>query len=129
MTTANELKIGNYVIDSEVKMITKVTSISHNGELRLFCQGSSVGANNEEIEPIPLTEDILLKCGYGKTEFDNEFCDNVTFKNEVIIYNTTEKMLFINTKNDYIQLNHVHYLHQLQNLIFALTQQELNIQL
>lgn len=67
--------------------------------------------------PIPLTEEILLKCGYATCSFrDNHF---------VIKGHTIWKCndLFICDKNGIV----LKYLHQLQNLYHALTGEELTV--
>jgi hypothetical protein len=81
-------------------------------------------------EPIPLTEDILLKCGF-------EFKGGIGYKSP-----NNEEHWYFSTGNGFIPnaLNHrntlkkdgyigVYYLHQLQNLYFALTTTELEINL
>lgn len=81
--------------------------------------------NNNEIylehrKPIPLTEEILLKCGFEK--HNKEFW----FKDFFIglIDNS------FNLKEGIgVYVADVYYLHQLQNLYFALTNEELTVNL
>lgn len=89
----------------------------------------------DEIHPIPLTEEILLKCGFERNMPEDTF----------IIYNSFEfDIKSVNGINGQIQLFvfnyggigalsdslcHIKYLHQLQNLYFTLVGIELEIEL
>ncbi len=74
----------------------------------------------ESIEPIPLTEDILLKCGLLKTSIGTFLLGSY----ELVSYNNHYNVSVF--KGKICELSH---LHQLQNLYFALTGEELNLQL
>ena len=78
---------------------------------------------------IPLTEEILLKCGYElmiETEYTvNTYAINDSVRLWNINGNFTELIYEINGRKS-IQIKH---LHQLQNLYFALTGEELNVEL
>ena len=70
-------------------------------------------------EPIPLTEEILLKCGFeydgdGIYGVDNVYYDFYFSKTGVVVRGLNNK---------------IYHLHQLQNLYFALTGEELTIKL
>jgi hypothetical protein len=90
------------------------------------------------LKPIPLTEELLLKCGF---EWDGSWLQlelpyarwHIAFWGGVI-----DKMSIRQYKPPYdnpnvveigFASNYTEYLHQLQNLYFALTGQELNIEL
>ena len=82
--------------------------------------GCEFGAKVEsEVEPIQLTEDILLKCGFSKANgYKQGGYEITTYEDGYILdngYQIMGKTFF--------------YLHQLQNLYFALTNEELNIEL
>lgn len=90
----------------------------------------------DNYEYIPLTEDILLKCGFEKIKLPKEGTyyghseynfGNVVFKVD------NQNTLNSNGSNKYFFLNKFRikceYLHTLQNLVFALTQKELTVQL
>src|SRR5690606_5107604 len=122
MIQANELRIGNIVM-SKINGISKVEQIgsSINPE---YVGGRSLEGNYWENSylPIPLTEEILLKIGFVKDtetsyrwylgEYFTYDLDDGGFRFEGIWINPIVK-----------------YLHQLQNLYFALTNQELVIKL
>ena len=120
MIQATELRIGNYLTyhtPDDTDMPCKIdaqdilnisTNYMHNAEIH---------------SPIPLTEEILLKCGFVKNELGD------------IILNGL--MLAHITSDDNFQFEYtspimewkiidLKYLHQLQNLIHALTNTELN---
>lgn len=108
---ANELRIGNLVTDS-----IGILEIGENAKIE-FC---------DIYNPITLTEDILLKCGFDK--IDNEFYYTL-ISNEFYIKIEDSKNVFWVYFDE--QPNHpitcVFNLHQLQNLYFALTENELNV--
>lgn len=77
----------------------------------------------EQLRGIPITPEILEKCGFGKKFFEHYGNDrNVTVFNigDVELENFGD-----NSYQLYAYTTQVSYLHQLQNLYFALTQTEL----
>jgi hypothetical protein len=76
------------------------------------------------VEPIPLTEEMLLKCGFVKDITSIKLsCNNINLN---IRYDSNSIRIGF---GDYYRLKHIKYLHQLQNLYFALTNEELQIEL
>lgn len=73
-----------------------------------------------DIEPIPLTEEILLKCGFNFWGGITSYCDREDF--------WSIKMEDGRFEIEYVELE-IKHLHQLQNLYFALTGKELEIEL
>lgn len=115
---ANELRIGNYVSVND--LIVSVNRIevgkfwaTHND--LLFFQGI-------DTKPIPLTEEWLLKLGFEKKliQYNNFYCRcKWTIEvnaDEYSVYNQYDRYL-----------NTIKYVHQLQNLYFDLTGEELTI--
>jgi hypothetical protein len=117
----NELRIGNYVYDTlgkvnkiDLEAITYIVKEPHN-----------------QVKPIPLTEEWLLK-------FDMEFTDGFSssrklylnnYENDIskITYSPKEGLLRLSngdTKGTLL-IPHIKYVHQLQNIYFALTGKEL----
>jgi len=115
--TVNELRIGNWInIQGNFKKVLGIDYI-HKEHLII----SDGYYQLDWCEPIPLTEEILLKCGFEK---------HIT----IDIYPTfVFRMININDGIVYVSdlgfLNHIKHLHQIQNLYFALTGEELNIEL
>lgn len=74
--------------------------------------------DSDAIKPIPLTEEILLKCGAKHWRnptyyvFETPYSPNIEFQ-----------------PGDVCNYEHIKNLHQLQNLYFALTGKELNVEL
>lgn len=121
---AKDLKIGDYVhrydktsqlrierIVKVVKLSDKVTTI---GEPNAICEYS-------DLEPIPLSEFWLITFGfYGEPE-DFFLKDSILLK-WGHTHTTEDGWLFHYGKSF---AKHVKYVHELQNLFFALTGQEL----
>jgi hypothetical protein len=78
----------------------------------------------DEFEPIPLTPEILEKCGFDKgMGIDHKFQGlrlRLWKNNDWILLNT-------NGCDLYPRMPTIKYLHQLQNLYFALTGKELQV--
>lgn len=117
MIKASELRIGNWIVFDGTQL--KATSnIIHSLDEEWF-----------SAEPIPLTPEILEKCGFD-CGFSGYKKDGFAF---TIWHNGKEgqdKDSFIIQDNvTQCELTTIKYLHQLQNLIFALTGTELEISL
>lgn len=138
MINTQELRIGNY-LQSEtgeylpVEYVMKdVIGLRNNiGGVQKHQINPIFSYDIEKIKPIPLTEDILLKCGFVQIAYLKNIDEN--------FFLTTDAMGFRlqvekNHEDGYyicesLSLNHIKYLHQLQNLYFALTGTELEINL
>ena len=115
---ANELRIGNWVMVFPVKNPQQVCDVmfdSVNTE-------SVFGQHYGEVEPIQLTEEWLLKFGFEKTMSWTYVKDLVG--NLKLVYYLGEKGWSIGFKS-YSDFPNLKYVHQLQNLYFALTGEEL----
>lgn len=120
MIKSNELRLGNYVKfnDKEVIVFTLGERfIEYAYEMDdefIYCEAY------EDIEPIQLTEEILLKCGFRLLE-------NKTYVHKRIAF-----FVILNENGfdlNFWQGSSFKHLHQLQNLYFALTNEELQINL
>ena len=106
---AKELRIGNYVNHNGFAPITiDAVDIIH-------CQ-----QHPEAYKPIELTEEWLLKLGFNKSKFSSN-CFKIT--NGYKFDFAGGEVLYL----DSIRLEHIKYIHQLQNLHFALGGEELTI--
>lgn len=118
----NELRVGNYV---KTKHQTKyiINSITKGGGWIELTDGFELcDSDIDSIEPLTLTEELLLKCGFERFEFDNGQPNQYRLKNRLIVIRDN---IFI----DYGSGVKIYSLHQLQNLIHALTNEELTINL
>lgn len=113
---AKDLRIGN-IINNYYKGY-EVVSIGLLNHLEQF----NPDTHQQIYQPIPLTEDILLKCGFDNTKQSNKNY----FKHPKIsggIFLGSNYSIYKYT-NIIIELN---WLHKLQNLYFALTGEELTV--
>ena len=135
---ANELRIGNYATDS---IQTGAITVFNNDACVLKHKSGIVKCRISDLSPVPITKEWLLKFGFKA--WDNK--ETIyALERDIDEYNNTcfrfwfqsDKLIF-----DYIQ-NEVHptesvfddkniirldiqHVHQLQNLYFALTNEEL----
>jgi hypothetical protein len=126
---ANELRIGNLVLDRGGKILT----IDRFYGNKIECDVKGMPDKDpltstpiyyhpltEEIEylqPIPLTEEWLLKFGFEKHITIDTY---PTFAKQM--FNWNDSILYV---IGYGFINHIKYVHQLQNLYYALTNEEL----
>ena len=140
MIKANELRLGNLVLfNGKQKKITP-NDITYQ-EYWLNRKGTNTNKPEETIQPIPLTEDWLLKFGFELNESIEEDDDNFHYKAlwlSIPNKYTFEMSKFIGDDNRVREdeknielgdnpLPHIKHVHQLQNLYFALTGEELTI--
>lgn len=130
MIAANELTDGRFVYrvfdspksdkDKEIICLSGVNGIYNT----YVCEDGNIGSLSE-LESIPLTEEVLLKCGADSNwliglggdhsigvSLDADYYDNCFIRN---------------FRQKYRLLHGIKHLHQLQNLYFALTGKELEI--
>jgi hypothetical protein len=127
MISAKELRIGNLVLYEG--LILPVIALAEDD---IVVNG--FGGRSNAFAPIPLTEEILLKCGFV-SEFTGHQEDNVMRLNIKktysehdylgIDYDINVNLLSILQDSDIVCLEHIKYLHQLQNLFYCLSGNEL----
>ena len=125
---AKDLRLGNYVNEQywdSVDGCFKFAKIVVDGIYKKHIVCENNGAYNlDDIQPIPLTENWLVRCGFefgiklenftkGKHQFIELDCLNGYFSESGIFY------YGLNTE--------IKYLHQLQNLYWCLCGEELKI--
>ena len=142
---AKELRIGNLVSvtrEKDNQKYEKVVSLTAVGIETFSIKEDDLikVAVKDKLNPIPLTEEIIVKCGFEKYEGDDY--PFYTRHNLVISDSYYGYGLFIIYTDHYgfndpllganeidVKLQDVKYVHQLQNLYFALTGEELDIEL
>ena len=130
---ANELRIGNYVFSAEDNKHGEVFQIDSSGIIFVNKNGNR-WQDLKNIQPTPITEEILLKCKGVKSSYtSNPELIGASKKYDlgsIIIFQPNEdESVFYTCINEYMDNLIVDALHQLQNLYFALTGQELEINL
>jgi hypothetical protein len=125
---ANELRIGNYIGDKDD--IAIVESIDKDGCMVQFINDEKNGFRiSQPIKPIPLTEEWLLRMGFEKKE-DDLFIIKLTYNNNSIKYSKDyQTWVYYKDDNDAgcNAIADCQYVHELQNLYFALTKKELTM--
>ena len=120
---ANELRIGNYLF---VPGIDREVIVSAIFKSHYVCEDSDGIRFDESLrinyQPISLTEQWLLKFGFEKTMSWTYVKDLVG--NLELVYYLGEKGWSIGFKS-YSDFPNLKYVHELQNLYFALTGKEL----
>ena len=131
MINANELRIGNLVNFRNRKTTGRslypYQIVFTDFKSVIFKDGEFV-FKEERLEPIPLTPDILEKAGFENRSNSTDFA----FKYGEFIIGGTMSRLFPSIHGESrleAYGNEIFYLHQLQNLYFALTGEELTINL
>jgi len=119
MINAKEVRIGNWVMHDK-----------GNGfqEIMLACAEDICLVQNhpEKFETIPLTEEWLTKFGFNRTTYNDPALDIESDFNAEIYY-TDDHRLFLHDCDGGKIGREIQYVHQLQNLYFALTGNELII--
>lgn len=91
--------------------------------------GMFVSVGIEDLEPIPLTEDVLVKCGFEKAG-NHYYKKSIGEYLELAWHFLSDNSICLQTKGSGSkERTHVVHLHQLQNLYFALAGKELNVEL
>jgi hypothetical protein len=111
---ASDLRIGNYVYDTlgkvnkiDLEAITYIVKEPHN-----------------QVKPIPLTEEWLLKFGFEKSKVSSQFDkEKLTIQVSNELERHKKGRVYFNSWA--ILEESIKYVHQLQNLYFALTGEEL----
>lgn len=128
MIQPQELRIGNHVfdIDGDIMQIGDILDFG------VKFKNTSLGSIYEKINPIPLTEEILLKFGFNK-EYQKGYI-GIDVCNSDFVLTEPLKMGEWQTKYTFQfktgsvhKFKEIEYVHQLQNLYFALTGEELQL--
>lgn len=121
MIKANELRIGNFILEGgkfyEIRHSDfEVADLNYNSETQSFYITG---------DPIPLTPEILEQCGFEQSANAND--DSLVFSNNFFVIDLySSEMCLENAWAEALCIE-IKYLHQLQNLYFALTGKELTV--
>lgn len=124
---ATELRIGNLLLFND--FIEQVSSIHYDNTIRLrknkntdVCHGC-YDIYDIRIQPIPLTAEQLLKLGF-EALYENYYIKYIAFYEFTYYYCSSGGCWKFELNGDRIDIN---FVHQLQNLYFALTGTELEL--
>lgn len=124
MINPNELRKGNLISFKGKIMMVSGIEPTNNG---IYLEGDDRNFSLEVPMPIPLTPEWLEKCGFEKTTALVDRYE-IPFKDSGHIFmNEGENVLKIEVEYIPIELEHIKYVHQLQNLYLDLTGKELII--
>jgi len=120
----NELRIGNYVLFGSTNC--KVIEIQEDC---FYAENSSQEILKNtwaKLKPIPLTEDWLLNFGFVKS--DNQYNRFEKGAIGVVLLENNHCVDIYDSYNEFhTSLVLINYIHQLQNLYFSLTNEELTL--
>jgi len=121
---AQSLRQGNLVLLDNEKIVRLLWfRTEHACIMALGVTYPSAIVSLDRLEPIPLTEDWLLKFGFRFDSIDWEFPKDSIF----FIGWYAGKFCLGSGSDGVTKENYIEYVHQLQNLYFALTNEELEV--
>lgn len=126
----NELRIGNWIDSSmcgHASTFSKIGMVSQEGWIGLQQEGtlSMNGTSKNFISPIPLTEEWLVKFGFVYTmDYDEYRYKEKTHWFNIQFDEIDGERIYIFGKDNMSDVK-IEYVHQLQNLYFALAGEEL----
>lgn len=130
MIDPKELRIGNLVQDAISLEKSLPVYKLESGVVTCGSDLFSYPYLTEQIKPIPLTPEILQKCGFACMFMQEVWSVEAEFGILSIALTNPDKHPDGNlVVFEGVRLFSIKYLHQLQNLYFALTGQELNVEL
>ena len=126
---ATDLRIGNYhfyrIVDDldERKEYDEICQIDY-GDLRILTEFK----DSPEYKPIPLTKEWLLKFGFVKEgRYYTRGVHQRLFSGLMNLKFDRLLQMWVFSVGRYSDITRIEYVHQLQNLYFALTGEELTI--
>lgn len=147
MVDVKELRIGNWVYlpslskaaygNGHVPFIVDGIYKDEDG-YRVLCHCDTKEGHScteeafpEEIEPIPLTEELLLKCGFKDRDCIFSMEDFELSYGRLLHFNDADNKLFVSVNGAEYAISSVpvEYIHHLQNVYFDLDGEELEVKL
>jgi hypothetical protein len=124
--TAKELRVGNYV-QTDYEGLMQVVNINSEGFDYFDCvkpNFKGIGRYNI-IQGIPITEELLLRFGF-ETWHKRDWDIGGVGNGQILTITTYLKNPLIRVEGQ--DLPQIKYVHQLQNLFYSLTNQELKLE-
>jgi hypothetical protein len=127
MTRTSELRWANYILQSHLKTVN-IVSGTKPGFILTDCKVADGGWVGDALyEPIPLTEEWLVKFGF-EDRIETGVCIAYHYGHNPITNDWMIELIKIHEDSFYFYKNghfKIVFVHQLQNLYFALTGEEL----
>jgi len=127
MIHKTEVRVGNKIMFSDDSSIFEVSGI-HEFGLDVVNDIEETYIEYDQFEPIPLTEELLLKCGFEYTDEEKEFLQLSVFRTFKLNADNSDNFSSVTFRINDTTIE-ITSIHQLQNIFFALTNQELKINL
>lgn len=134
MIEPNELRIGNALFDRNNDIVIVESILDYGINYDPDIEACKYQFRDNELRPIPLTEERLLKCGFEQVDdmpYHPDMKTRSLYINTLILRKNTYSNLFEfhfqHKDPSMFENTEVKYLHQLQNLYFALDGKELEI--
>lgn len=128
---ARELRIGNLVkckVSNDARIYSVAALDGMHCKIMLSDVRFGTWYGDDKIKPIPLTEELLLKCGFAKisSKYEDDFyAGKILLSNDFVL--STSDQCYESVPVDFAKP--LKYLHQLQNLTFTLTGEELEVKI
>jgi len=135
---AKDLRITNYVLVNNVKYHPELQGIpvkvigleekdnklfpDSNHVIRVRNEYNSYAQFNEYIEPIPLTQEWLIRFG---AKYNSKFIIHDRFK---LMYKEAYNYWYVSDLNSLTYLSKVEFVHEWQNFFYAMNDHELTLQ-
>ncbi len=108
----------------------EILSSSEDKKIEVLYNSGISTIKAEEIQGIPLTKEILLKCGFKQVGFYENVFEKENIRIHIDKNGKTDTILYIMYSNDdSIFKKKISSFHQLQNLFFTLTEEELEFKI
>jgi hypothetical protein len=118
MIKASELRIGNWV-NMAHENVPEMVNIK---VLQFIVHANSRG-DSHPFEPIPLTPKVLSACGFSFSEKKAHYTDGYHYYD--FAFDDEKRLVYLSPNSNIRIAHYCDYLHQLQNLYFSLSFQEL----
>lgn len=141
MIPSKDLMIGDWVYDGDKTQFPMYVQTIGEDYVYLNFEGNEgdvFESTPEELQGIPITEELLTKMGARKVtdigwNVVESYNAGVRIELRVILFSESEIDVKIRRSTphweDYFQGSSIHYLHELQNLFRCITKQELKVKL
>ncbi|WP_293933116.1 hypothetical protein [Sphingobacterium sp. UBA6645] len=118
---ATDLRIGNYIKDTDTNRVGQVVWFSKK-KIGVKLEHSTIWQTVDEYSPIPLSEEVLLKC--GAVLHGIEYIIKASALPVKIRFHSG--IAYCEMGNVYLG-DRIKYLHELQNLIYILCGKEIEV--